>query len=607
MSHQENKWMILLDKLNSLNRTNQNILHILLFQILLQELILKEKGYQPFWTPAYKELSEKLLSPIEIDCAVSDTIYLNTLLQNKAEQLQSSMMTSIKALNKNYQKTCFQLSTSTLVNKWEKEVIKSKVIKNLKVPLNLNRVQQKIINEWCNTSNYIYNKTLEKIKSGAKPNWMNLRDSLVISKTKKNSTEYKTSTDNNKIFKEKYNEVTNSIIHDINIEYKNVDKIKSNKIKLILEKFKKSREDDLKIITNNLNQERRNMVKNIKYEKNTNINTWELNTPKEVRTCAIKEVCNAYKTNFTLFKNGKCGYFNIKYRKKTKNEKCVSIPKSFLKIENDNNNKYIRIAPTFFKEKLEESDDIELNELESTNPNHNSKLLIGKKTLKNNNLQMIEHDCKIIKQHNKWFILIPISVNINKKEKPINYCGIDPGTRTFLTTFGNNNSTEYDFRLDLLKKLNKQIIILKNGRYKKIRKLALTKREEKKSNIINDLHWKSINHLLKENDVIFYGDIKSHNIVSKSKNRHLNRSFNDIKFYKFKERLKYKASIANKLLVCVPEDYTSQTCSFCGAINKPEKSKIYFCNQCQKRVDRDVNAAKNILMKGLLMDYVHYP
>ena len=425
VSHQENKWMILLDKLNSLNHTNQNILHILLFQILLQELILKEKGYQPFWTPAYNELSEKLLSPIEIDCAVSDTIYLNTLLQNKAEQLQSSMMTSIKALNKNYQKTCFQLSTSTLVNKWEKEVIKSKVIKNLKVPLNLNRVQQKIINEWCNTSNYIYNKTLEKIKSGAKPNWMNLRDSLVISRTKKNSTEYKTSTDNNKIFKEKYNEVTNSIIHDINIEYKNVDKIKSNKIKLILEKFKKSREDDLKRITNNLNQERRNMVKNIKYEKNTNINTWELNTPKEVRTCAIKEVCNAYKTNFTLFKNGKCGYFNIKYRKKTKNEKCVSIPKSFLKIENDNNNKYIRIAPTFFKEKLEESDDIELNELESANPN--SKLLIGKKTLKNNNLQMIEHDCKIIKQHNKWFILIPISVNINKKEKPINYCGIDPG------------------------------------------------------------------------------------------------------------------------------------------------------------------------------------
>ena len=131
-------------------------------------------------------------------------------------------------------------------------------------------------------------------------------------------------------------------------------------------------------------------------------------------------------------------------------------------------------------------------------------------------------------------------------------------------------------------------------------KKSLTKREEQKSNIINDLHWKSINNLLTKNDVIFYGDIKSHDIVGKSKNKHLNRSFNDMKFYKFKERLQYKALEKNKLVVCVNEAYTSQSCSFCGSINKPGTSKVYNCLNCMKKIDRDINAAKNILMKGLI-------
>ena len=52
------------------------------------------------------------------------------------------------------------------------------------------------------------------------------------------------------------------------------------------------------------------------------------------------------------------------------------------------------------------------------------------------------------------------------------------------------------------------------------------------SNLVNEIQWKSINNLLINNDVIFYGDIKSHNIVKHKKYRHINRAFNDLKFYK---------------------------------------------------------------------------
>ena len=51
----------------------------------------------------------------------------------------------------------------------------------------MNKQQQLIIDDWINTSNYIYNKTLEKIKNGHKINFNNLRDLLVTDNTKKYS------------------------------------------------------------------------------------------------------------------------------------------------------------------------------------------------------------------------------------------------------------------------------------------------------------------------------------------------------------------------------------------------------------------------------------
>lgn len=96
---------------------------------------------------------------------------------------------------------------------------------------------------------------------------------------------------------------------------------------------------------------------------------------------------------------------------------------------------------------------------------------------------------------------------------------IDPGVRTFLTSFGNNGVVEYKQNKDLLQKLNKKIDLLRSYRTKKRYKYKI---EERKENIINEIHWKSINDILKRNDYVFFGDIKSHDIVKKSKNKFLN-------------------------------------------------------------------------------------
>ena len=114
------------------------------------------------------------------------------------------------------------------------------------------------------------------------------------------------------------------------------------------------------------------------------------------------------------------------------------------------------------------------------------------------------------------------------------------------------------------------------------------------------MNWKTITHILKNNDLIVYGNIKSHGIVKGKLNKTLNRNINALKLYKFKTRLLFKAIERRKIVIVVEEGYTTQTCSFCGSRYKPGCSKIYNCKKCNKHVDRDINAAKNILMKGLL-------
>ncbi len=71
-----------------------------------------------------------------------------------------------------------------------------------------------------------------------------------------------------------------------------------------------------------------------------------------------------------------------------------------------------------------------------------------------------------------------------------------------------------------------------------------------------------------------------------------NMNFNDLKFYQLKQRLLYKAFY-------VPEHYTTKTCSCCGAINNNEGSKeVFECSQCNLKTGWDMNASKNIKMKG---------
>lgn len=426
--------------------------------------------------------------------------------------------------------------------------------------------QRKVIDEWINTSRYVYNKTIHLINKGHPINHFQLRDKLVTEDTKKNNEEYK-------VFVMELQELNNEkklLNNELKKNNKN-NKCYTELIKQI------NIQDEL---INNKKKSKTEMVKTLLTDKNKEIQEWEFNTPKAVRDGAVNDVCKAYKTGFANLKLGNIKFFRMHYKKKTNPDKCVCIPKSLVK----NKNGVIHLSSHFFKE--------------------NCKFKMGKKTLKTYKDLEINNDCRIIKQKDEYWLIVPIPFEEIPKQPLINYCGIDPGVRTFMTSFGNNGCIEYIHNGLIIKKLNNKIALLKELRNLKVRKRVLKKQlnkiEKRKSNLIDELHWKVINDILNKNDIIFYGNIKSHNIVKNKKNKTLNANMNDLKFYKFKERLAFKATEKHKRVVLVNEAYTSQTCSYCGCMYKPGSSKIYECEKCKKIIDRDMNASKNILMKGIM-------
>jgi len=60
----------------------------------------------------------------------------------------------------------------------------------------------------------------------------------------------------------------------------------------------------------------------------------------------------------------------------------------------------------------------------------------------------------------------------------------------------------------------------------------------------------------------------------------------------------YKAAWAGRTIVKVDPRYTSQACSGCGTIRKKELSVRWHSCECGCELDRDTNAAVNILCKG---------
>ena len=108
--------------------------------------------------------------------------------------------------------------------------------------------------------------------------------------------------------------------------------------------------------------------------------------------------------------------------------------------------------------------------------------------------------------------------------------------------------------------------------------------------------------LVREYDIICIEDLSVKEMMEKG-NTGLSKSIGDAGWYRFKALLDQKCKKYDKRLIKIPRfEPSSQLCSECGYKNEEVKDlsvREWTCPHCGAHHDRDVNAAKNILKKGL--------
>ena len=103
--------------------------------------------------------------------------------------------------------------------------------------------------------------------------------------------------------------------------------------------------------------------------------------------------------------------------------------------------------------------------------------------------------------------------------------------------------------------------------------------------------------VIQSNDLVAYEDLNVKGLV---RNRHLAKSISDAGWSTFRSWLEYFGQKYGKVTVAVPPYNTTQNCSNCHQkVKKGLSTRTHVCPHCNFVEDRDVNAALNILQKGL--------
>jgi putative transposase len=178
--------------------------------------------------------------------------------------------------------------------------------------------------------------------------------------------------------------------------------------------------------------------------------------------------------------------------------------------------------------------------------------------------------------------------------------GIDVGLKVFLVTADGDeveNPRHYRRGEKRLVKAQRRVSRRQKGsnrRKKAVGLLAKAHQHVKRQRA--DHHHKTALALLRDYDTIYVEDLRVANLV---RNRHLAKSISDAGWAAFRTLLEAKAAWAGRQVLAVPPAYTSQDCSGCGArVPKSLSVRTHVCPSCGLVLDRDLNAARNILRAG---------
>jgi putative transposase len=226
-----------------------------------------------------------------------------------------------------------------------------------------------------------------------------------------------------------------------------------------------------------------------------------------------------------------------------------------------------------------------------------------------------------------WYVVFTSEVKLKALEVSYEDVGIDLGITHFSALSNGemvDNPRYYRRAEKKLKKLQESLSRKKHknakteckGHRRRKASKAVAKAHRKIRNQRKDFHHKESKKLVNRYQVIVFEDLQAANLSKRPKPKQdeegnylpngaaakggLNKSIQDAGWYSFTEMVKAKAENAGRTVIFVNPRNTSQICSACHkkGHHKDLSERTHICIHCGIVLDRDTNAAINILELG---------
>src|SRR5580700_999439 len=189
----------------------------------------------------------------------------------------------------------------------------------------------------------------------------------------------------------------------------------------------------------------------------------------------------------------------------------------------------------------------------------------------------------------EWWLCLPIKIAVEQKTAPRDAVGIDLGLKEIAVTSEGERleagrwTQEFAGRLATAQRC---------GHKRQAKRL-----HRKAARCRADALHKFSRRMVDQYQNIVVGDVSSPKLAK----TRLAKAVLDSGWGMLRAQLQYKGPAAGRSVQVVSETYTSVTCSSCGALSGPRGVnglivRSWVCSECGDSHDRDVNAARNILI-----------
>jgi putative transposase len=205
--------------------------------------------------------------------------------------------------------------------------------------------------------------------------------------------------------------------------------------------------------------------------------------------------------------------------------------------------------------------------------------------------------CTVTVKNGRFYVCLSCEVEVQPLARTNQHVGVDLGVKHLAVT-----SDEQYFEApkylrkseEKLKRLQRAVSKKRRGSNRRRKAVVLLARQhERVANQRKDNAHKVSRTLVNRYDTIAFENL---NVQGMVKNHHLAKGIADAGWNQLVQFTSFKAESASRVVVLVDPRYTSQRCSGCNEmVKKTLAERVHRCPHCSTTLDRDVNAAINIL------------